>query len=1247
MSGKLSFKLFRRKKRLANLRTIITNLWAPLVLVTISLIISFLNYQPGTWLTGWDNLHTEFLPLTNIKRAVFTVWQEYQGLGLLGGMAHAADLPRQIFFLILKLFSVPDQNLRYIYIFSMLTIGPLGVYFFIKDLLLKQKSIFLTFDKETKTFAALLGALFYLLNLSTVQTFFVPFETFTAFFGFFPWLLLVTINYLKQPNRRHYLYLIITYLLATPAFYVETLFVVLALCLLPCLAIASKTKTSLFTSLSIFITQAFWLLPVVFFVLTNGHVGEQAKINLISTPETYVRNLEFSNLKDLSLLKGYLMNFLDLGIDGKFTYLLLPWRQHLQNPLINLLGYLNFILVLTGIYYALKRKLKLAPIVLSITIICLFFLLGGGLLINSQIPLIGELFRSPFTKFSTPLAFTYAVFFSVGCIFILDLFSFLHHKLTYLFTLFTIALSLLIFMSPVFSGQLISSDMRLKIPQEYFDTFEFFENQDPNTRIANFPQYTFWGWNFYSWGYRGSGFLWYGIKQPILDRAFDVWEKQNENYYQEINTALYSGDQEKFENIIEKYAINWILIDRFVISPQENQDLKNQQLISMLNASNNFKLEKNINNNILIYKSNTDKRINNYLELTTSTNTQTKPFENLSLRPNTNWTASKGSDPSRSDSSRGSLDYQIKEGSYPNGTITLPSYTTTENLVPVEISYRKLSNQILLKFSPLLPSINSITPQSTPNYIYLDISSFQSSLIIEIDKKYFELTLPNELITQPIFYPLTSMYLPTRNTININAYTNSPTKVVNVTSALKDALPYQCYTNKNDRKIEKITFSNSISLLGTDIVGCLSLPLPSFIPPGLVSTQYTYFSSTSTPANSNVTTSNLSFSTTPPQPLNPEILPTTTRQFSPLTLERQQLNLILEANGTNSVQEITYQNITTNFHPLLANTSFQLNSIPATKVQNPKKASPTSISLPIINSSLNITQTPEKNQLLPKARNCNQFRSGTFSKTFTNKTINYFAQDATTCDSLDLRHLPHSTNYLIQIDHQHLEGMPMTLCLENHSTQRCDVFERLQNTTSTQSIIQPISNPDESKGYTLHLYNQSVGNRPTTTNLNSIHITPIPLNFIQNISTKDSPPKTKDELNPKTTFSSHPTEFLYTISTQNQTTLNLYQTYSPYWVAISTNQDTLKLPLFQLILKTPFLYLKDGSISQKGFSSDSGPLSSDRTSSDVEPNNWNNSWQLPPREHHLVIVYLPQYLEFLGFALLPTLPLIYLLNRKK
>ena len=92
------------------------------------LVLGVVNFTPGTYLTGWDNLHPEFNFLLNIKRSLFAVWQEYQGLGLLGGMGHAADLPRQIFLYILSIF-MPDMYVRYFWTMLTLFLGGLGAYF--------------------------------------------------------------------------------------------------------------------------------------------------------------------------------------------------------------------------------------------------------------------------------------------------------------------------------------------------------------------------------------------------------------------------------------------------------------------------------------------------------------------------------------------------------------------------------------------------------------------------------------------------------------------------------------------------------------------------------------------------------------------------------------------------------------------------------------------------------------------------------------------------------------------------------------------------------------------------------------------------------------------------------------------------------------------------------------------------------------------------------------------------------------
>jgi hypothetical protein len=167
----------------------------------------------------------------------------------------------------------------------------------------------------------------------------------------------------------------------------------------------------------------------------------------------------------------------------------------------------------------------------------------------------------------------------------------------------------------------------LKIPQEYFQVFRFFKQQPKNTRIANFPQQTYWGWAKYQWGYSGSGFLWYGIEQPILDRAFDVWSDKNENYYWEISYALYSKNLALFEKVLEKYQINWLLVDGNIINPSSPNALYFDELGEMISKSAKISLAQEFNK-IKIYQVNLETPVKDFVFLT----------ENLpQIEPKYNW----------------------------------------------------------------------------------------------------------------------------------------------------------------------------------------------------------------------------------------------------------------------------------------------------------------------------------------------------------------------------------------------------------------------------------------------------------------------------------------------------------------------------------------------------------------------------------------------------------------------------------
>jgi hypothetical protein len=118
----------------------------------------------------------------------------------------------------------------------------------------------------------------------------------------------------------------------------------------------------------------------------------------------------------------------------------------------------------------------------------------------------------------------------------------------------------------------------------------------------NLPQGSFWGWTNYRWGVDGSGFIWYGLNQPILDRAFDVWNLKNETYYWELISALQQKNPNALNNIINKYSVEYIIFDKSVYFSDEKifAKLASPQL-DFINQIDNLKLVKNIGS-IFIYQ---------------------------------------------------------------------------------------------------------------------------------------------------------------------------------------------------------------------------------------------------------------------------------------------------------------------------------------------------------------------------------------------------------------------------------------------------------------------------------------------------------------------------------------------------------------------------------------------------------------------------------------------------------------------
>jgi len=555
---------------------------------TISIGILFLfclalfvaNHNPNNWLVGWDNVLSEFDIGLSLKRSLFGAWAEHFGLGVASGFPISTELFRLPLLGILKLlFDI--SSIRYIWTFIMLFLGSVGTFLFTRYIL----------HNKNNQLASVASATFYVFNLATLQSFFTPFETFVGFFAAIPWLLLSFLYVLRQRGRKPLLLFALTSLFFSFTFYVQTYFVVIfTLYLLLALDYISRERNSnaikrSFGVMLLFIfVNAYWLLPTAYSTINNSSEIVDAKATALSTPETQLMNEAQGSFDNIVRLKGFWFEYTDYSIEKNQYYYLLPqWREWVSTPGVVFTGYGLFVISLIGILSSLgdkKSKLRLFPVAL---LLLSFVMLSSGhgligeiykLFVNT-IPLFGQVFRSVFTKWSLVMSFIMAI--GIG---------FIVKKLPRLFSailcIFVISGSIYS-VYPMLSGNLISQNMQVDYPNSYLQLYRYLGNKSKQSRLAFFPIQTFWGWNFTNWNYRGSGFLWYGTEQPIMDRAFDIWSPYNETFYNELSTAYYKKDNQNILAIFNKYDISYVLLDESVIIPGgDDSQLRNEYTKTLL-----------------------------------------------------------------------------------------------------------------------------------------------------------------------------------------------------------------------------------------------------------------------------------------------------------------------------------------------------------------------------------------------------------------------------------------------------------------------------------------------------------------------------------------------------------------------------------------------------------------------------------------------------------------------------------------
>jgi hypothetical protein len=527
--------------------------------------LAFKNFASGLYLFGWDSLHPEFGFFDSLVRAFSGVWREEQGLGTIAAHAHMTELPRLIILGFLSLF-LDTELIRWAFMFLCLVLGPFGVYYFLLYVFRKEKEDFGT------NLSALLGSLFYLLNLGTLQHFFVPFEMFPIQFAALPWLFYLILKILRENKKRNLVTLFAISLFASGMAYAPTLFyayfggvsIFLLVYWVSSKFSSATFKKSFLILITILISNSFWLLPNFYSIKNQSEIVSNSNINRLFSPEAFLRNEEYGNIENVLIFKNFLFDWRAFDFESNsFSDLMVDWNNHLGDPRVVLIGYSLVSLSLLGALISLLKRDKVGWGMFLVGLFCLFFLVNvnykSGVIYQyfyENYGVFREGFRMPFTKFS--ILFSFVLSFYFGYIF------FKAGKIATIILSPFILASLFLFMKPAFDGNFISSVVKTSPPREYFELFDFFKNN--SGRIAKIPMYTHWGWEYHSWGYEGSGFLTYGISNPLLDRDFDRWSPYNETFYNEASYGLYTKSKDVFKRVLAKYEVNYILLDESVVN---------------------------------------------------------------------------------------------------------------------------------------------------------------------------------------------------------------------------------------------------------------------------------------------------------------------------------------------------------------------------------------------------------------------------------------------------------------------------------------------------------------------------------------------------------------------------------------------------------------------------------------------------------------------------------------------------------
>lgn len=1215
--------------------------WQTAFIVSIFVLVLYIfleTYIPGKWLSGWDNLHPEFNFHLNVARSLSSVWQEYQGLGLLGGMAHASELPRQLF---LWLFSsiLPPHILRYFWTFFMLFVGPVGMFTLVKALIKNDQT-----QRATYLISSFAG-FFYLANLVVIQMFYEPYDPYVTMYGFLPWILWSMDEALKRGQKKYFFFFFSLFFAGSGLAYVTSTFVALLLVISVWLLIFVVTQRfhwrailkSLVVGLLVFLANAYWFLPFGYFVATNVQAATLSKVNIFSTYDTFLQNKEYGDWSKIFTMQGYWLEFTDVNDKGMPVALMSRLDTYLRQPLVSLSlsVYAYLLIICIGIAavlsFANKHKRREVVTAVSIFIVAWFFVSLGKppfttlYELAQKIPFVTDIFRTAYTKWSFLLLLSQILIISLA--FSQLFFWFKERKVLRSLTkgglLFTWVLVIIISGS-IWQGSLVDKKTITSLSPEYFEVIKFFAQQDSHTRIANFPQTTIFGWDIIPGVYRGSGFLWYGIQQPILDRAFDPWSRENEAYYTQLQAALYGENLRDFEQVLHKYSIDWLLVDK---NYGESTVFAFDTLEKFAHESELIGTPVTFGKITIYPVKNTTKQFiripSQLIELSSvPTFAYTDPIKGIDVVTQDQstyfpwWNMTEQSNMHvEMDESKLTLSQPLTASTDIN---QLDNATLTDWLyqpdIPAEIYVRDNHNKtVTVRVHYLMPTI-SVGNQK--NQLVIDDSFYTFSVkaipsYLQINQMVFAvptLTTEKEQVVGKVLISTGE-----QNIIKLFADQSFSDEL---TGGLTQQPLNNCWQERTGTYWQDESTANSAKFTARRALVCKQVPLTFFhennAKEALVKLSFNVMSPTfnyprariidihhavdySTIGDTSLVYSEESRNTWQKKDV---LLPIRgIAQDSQLVLE-----LSLDAFEKDEAQTIEYQNVVATYFPVVGERQFTSPLFTQAKIisQKDQKLEQTiKVTVPrfpywqVAGKRLNSLATP------PNTSDCmNVNPEFEVVKSVDQNSVNYQTTKGHNCDYLPMENLWTNQGLLLSITHQSQVGRGLELCVIDPSRSICAFKTKLAQQTLEPVMQSFVLAPSHGgrRGYKVFYNLQGIGDQLSQLELSNITVEWLPYNWLQQISLGQLDLQSNNlnvaTIQPKETF-------WYTVKLQSNGggTIALMQGYAPGWIAFDPVQPR------KLFEHSRF-------------------------------NGWANSWKIPANTKEVVVVFWPQILGYVGYGFL-------------